>query len=134
MRNMYFSIDSYQSPRQRSEEIHVTYEDYSKYISREFPSKEEAMGDREVASSRCIYCGRSARKKIRWFSINSRNYYCLANCPEHGLMKGKIRMRRNDRDQFYVIKTIKAVSEDGARQVREKQRMMRLRRRRKRLQ
>ena len=41
-------------------------------------------------------------------------------------------MLRNDNDNFYVVKTIKAVNEDGAMQVREKQRMMRLRRRRKR--
>lgn len=131
VRDTYYSIDCYQSPRQRSEEIHVVYEDYSKYVSREFPSKEEAMMDREVVSSRCIYCSRRARKKIRWFSMNSRNYYCLAMCPEHGLLKGKIRMRRNDNDNFYVIKTIKAVNEDGARQIRDKQRVMRLRRRRK---
>ncbi len=132
VRDTYYSIDCYQSPRKRSEEIHAVYDDYTKYISREFPSKEEAMGDREVVSSRCIYCNRRARKKIRWFSINSRNYYCLARCPEHGLLKGKIRMRRNDNDNFYVVKTIKAVGEDGAKQIREKQRMMRLRRRRKR--
>ena len=132
VRGTYYSIDCYQSPRQRSEEIYVVYEDYSKYVSREFSSKEEAMTDREVVSSRCVYCNRSSRKKIRWFSMNSRNYYCLAYCPEHGLLKGKIRMRRNDNDNFYVVKTIKAVNEDGAMQVREKQRMMRLRRRRKR--
>lgn len=132
VRDTYFSIDCYQSPRHRSEEIHVCYGDYTKYVSREFAAKEEAMSDREVVSSRCIYCNRKARKKIRWFSMNSRNYYCLSTCPEHGLLKGKIRIRRNDNDRFYVIKTMKMVDEDGARQVREKQRMMRLRRRRRR--
>lgn len=129
VRETYFSIDCYQNPKSREEEIYVTFENYAKYISREFKDKEEAMSDREVLSTRCIYCGRNARKKIRWFSMNSHNYFCLSNCPEHGLFKGKIRMRRNDDGGFYVVKTIKAISEESAGAIREKQQQVRVHRR-----
>lgn len=132
IRETYFSIDCYQNPKSREEEIHVAFEKYSKYISREFADKEEAMSDREVLSTRCIYCGRNARKKIRWFSMNSHNYFCLACCPEHGLFKGKIRMRKNDDGGYYVVKTIREISEENAGVIREKQQQVRVHRRERR--
>ena len=46
------------------------------------------MADREVLATHCCLCGKSARKKLRWFSVNSKNYYCIAICPVHGYIKG----------------------------------------------
>ena len=63
----YDSIDVYQNPKQKKDEIHAVYNGYSKFISREFRSKEEAMADREVKAMHCCLCGRNARKKLWWF-------------------------------------------------------------------
>ena len=76
----YDSVDVYQNPKVKTEEIHLIYNGYSKYISREFRTKEEAMQDPEVTITPCCLCGRPSRKRIRWFSVNARNYYCIAEC------------------------------------------------------
>ena len=129
IREVYYSVDTYQNPKNREDELKLSFETYDKYISREFSSKEEAMHDREVTSTRCIYCDRKARKKIRWFSINAKQYYCLANCPEHGLIKGKIRMKKSESGSFYVVKTVKPADEEQAQMIRDKKAMIRRRRR-----
>ena len=128
----YYSIDTYQRPKDRKSEVYAVFENYSKYFSREFFSKEEAMADREVASTRCYLCGKNARKKIRWFSGNGRTYLCQAYCEHHGFLKGKIRMKKAGEGKFYVIKTLKLVSLEEAFTVKGKQEEVRKKRREKR--
>lgn len=123
-----YSIDSYQNPKTKKEEIYAIYEDYSKYISREFPTKEDAMKDREVVTSRCFLCKKNAKKKVRWYSMNTKIHFCLAYCPEHGYLKGKIRMKKTDDGKVYVVKTVKRVEEEEALLVREKKEMLRRKR------
>ena len=55
----YDSIDVYQNPKSKKEEIHAVYNGYTKFISREFDTKEEAMHDREVCSTHCCICGKT---------------------------------------------------------------------------
>lgn len=128
----HYSIDTYHRPKNRKSEVYALFENYSKYISREFGSKEEAMADREVASSRCCLCGKNARKKIRWFSGNGKNYLCQAYCEHHGFIRGKVRMKKTEEGKFFVIKTLKLVSEQEALLVKEKQEEVRKKRREKR--
>ena len=127
-----YSIDTYQNPKSKKEEIHVMFENYSKYISREFPTKEDAMKDREVVSTKCIVCNNTAKKKIRWFSMNTKSHVCLAYCPEHGYLKGKIRLKKTDEGSYYVVKTVKKINEEEAVEIREKRNLLREKRREKR--
>lgn len=108
------SYDVFHPPIDRKAEIKVQFDDYVKYISREFSSKEEAFEDKEVASSKCYLCHRNLRKKIRWFTPNGRNYYCLAYCEKHGYLKGKIRIRKSEDDRIYIVKTNKLISPEDA--------------------
>lgn len=108
-----YSIDTYILPRTRQEEVHVLFQDYMKYISREFPDKQKAMEDREVISTKCYLCHKNLRKKIRWFTPNGKHYYSVSVCPVHGYMKSKIRIRKSERNQVFVIKTSKFISEEG---------------------
>ncbi|MGN0158687.1 MAG: exonuclease domain-containing protein [Brotaphodocola sp.] len=110
----YMSIDYYRLPDNRREEIHHVFPDYYKYVSRTFPSKEDALKDRAVPVMRCYRCNRVLRKKIRWFTPNQKIYYALAICPEHGFLKGKIRIKKADEDRIYVVKTLKLVDEEEA--------------------
>lgn len=112
-----YSIDTYVLPGSRKEEIHVVFHDYMKYISREFPDKHAAMGDREVVSTKCYLCHRNIRKKIRWFSPNGKHYYSVAFCPVHGYMKSKIRIRRSENDKVYIVKTSKFISEEDCEKI-----------------
>ena len=102
----YLSMDYYRLPKDKEEEIYLIFPNYSKYISREFETKEEAIADKTVTDMICYRCNRSLRKKIRWFSANQKNYYCLAICPEHGPVRGKIRMKHTADGRTCAIKTI----------------------------
>ncbi len=107
-----YSFDTYRLPRNRSEEIRICFEDYSKYISRKFPDKAAAMEDREVISTQCFICGARTRKKISWFTNNGKHYYTVVSCARHGAIKGKIRLRRAEDSSIYVVKTMKQIGPD----------------------
>lgn len=113
----YLSIDYYRLPQDGREEIYHIFPNYSKYVSRVFDSKETALADRVVTEMRCYQCGRMLRKKLRWFTPNQKIYYALAICPEHGYLKGKIRMKKVDDEQVFVVKTLKLTDDEGAQSI-----------------
>ncbi len=128
------SYDVFHPPADRKSEIKVRFDNYEKYISREFSGKAEAFADREVVASKCYLCCCNLRKKIRWFSPNGRNYYCLAHCPKHGYLKGKIRVRKSMEEKVYIVKTTRLISPEEAaglkkrsENIRKQQRQHRLR-------
>lgn len=127
-----YSIDCYQNPKGRSDEIYTVFQDYSKFISREFYSKEDAMRDREVTKTKCFFCGETAKKKIRWFAVNPKSHLCLAYCPEHGYFKGKARIKKTDEGKYYVVKTLKQIDDQEAASIKEKRDALRKKRRLKR--
>ena len=128
----YYSIDCYQNPKTRKDQIYTVFPEYSKFISREFLSKEEAMKDRDVSQTRCFLCGKTAKKKIRWFSVNTKAHMCLAFCPIHGYFRGKARLKKTDEGKYYVVKTLKKISQEEAEHIREKRDALRKKRRQKR--
>lgn len=106
----HYSYDIYHLPRNKAEEIHIVFEDYAKYISREFGEKVNALRDREVISTKCYYCNRPLKRKIKWFSPNGgKHYYSVSYCDKHGYMKGKIRLKKSEKGKLYVIKTLKFI-------------------------
>ena len=115
-----YSIDTYILPRNRQEEIHVVFEHYAKYISKEFPDKQKALEDREVISTKCYLCHRNIRKKVRWFSPNGKHYYSVSFCPVHGYMKSKIRVRKSEEDKVYIVKTSKFISQEDCQKILQK--------------
>lgn len=114
------SYDLFHPPVSRKEEVKVQFPTYMKYISREFATKEEAFADREVASSKCYLCCRNLRKKIKWFSSNGKQYYCLAYCEEHGFLKGKIRVRKSEEGKIYIVKTTKFITPQQALEIEQR--------------
>lgn len=128
----FYSIDCFQNPKSKEEEIKVFFPGYEKYISREFVSREAVMEDKEILSSRCCLCGKNARKKIRWFSSGQKNYYCLSYCPNHGWLKGKVRIKRTDHGSVFAVKTMKLTDDGEAALIREKKGEIQRKRRAKR--
>ena len=114
------SYDTFCPPKRREDEVKVQFDTYFKYISREFGGKSEAFLDKEVASSKCYLCHRNLRKKMKWFTPNGRNYYCVAYCDKHGYLKGKIRVRKTDEGKVYIIKTTKFVDKEQVDDLMEK--------------
>lgn len=126
------SVDYYRIPTSRKEEIYLTSDAYSKYVSRGFNTKEEAMTDKGVITTSCYLCRKNIKKKIRWFSYNSRIYYSLMYCPVHGWVRGKIRLKKTDNGKFFAVKTLKITDDAGAESIRLKQEEVRLRRKNRR--
>ena len=89
-----YSIDCYQNPKNKDSEIYTVFKDYSKFISREFSSKEEAMMDKEVTKTQCFLCKRTAKKKIRWFSVNPKSICALHIVRSMAILKEKQELRK----------------------------------------
>ncbi|MCD7744060.1 MAG: exonuclease domain-containing protein [Lachnospiraceae bacterium] len=123
------SVDYFRTPHTRKEEIFLHYKTYDKFVSKLFPSRNQAMKDAVVTSMRCPSCGKNVQRKIRWFSAGSHNQFCLAWCPQHGFVKGKIRLRQNPSGMTYAVKTTKLISEEDARKIRERKEVLRVKRR-----
>ena len=106
------SYDVFNPPANREDEVKVQFDTYMKYISRKFEDKAAAFADKEVISSKCYLCHRNLRKKIKWFTVNGRHYYCVAYCEKHGYLKGKIRVRKSWDDKIFVVKTTKFIPKE----------------------
>jgi hypothetical protein len=128
----HYSFDTYRLPKNKDEEIRVTFSNYSKYISREFADKFAAMGDRDVVSTRCYICGAKTRKKVPWFTNNGKHYYAIVYCHEHGVIKCKIRMRKSINNKIFVDKTMKQVDNQAVKELMERRNMVRENRKEKR--
>lgn len=127
-----YSIDYYKIPYRRSNEIYVNYENYHKYISRGFRQKEMLMADKEVLSCKCYVCGKPCESVIPWFSTNTKIYYGLFTCENHGYIKGKIRAKYADNGKYFAVKILKLTDENGAKKIFDKQESMREKRKLKR--
>lgn len=110
----YVSVDYYRLPRYLQEEIYLEFPDYSKYVSKTYDSKEDLLLEKQVTDVSCYQCRRMLRKKIRWFPANQRCYICLAWCPEHGFVKGKLRIKKTDDGRLFAVRTCKLTDEEGA--------------------
>ena len=128
----YISYDLFMTPQTKKEEVHAKFKTYTKYISREFSDKKIAMSDRVVTSMRCYHCARNTRKIIKWFSVNGHHYYAIGFCKKHGYIKGKIRMKKADDGNVYVVKTMKVIPEEEVLLIHEKQEKLRQQRAEKR--
>lgn len=84
------------------------------------------MKDRTMVSTVCPICRCPAKRKIRWFSTNnSKVYYSLALCHEHGPVAGKIRIRKTDEGKYFGVKTLRAEDTEAADEIREKHESLR---------
>lgn len=110
----YKSVDYYHLPASKEEEIYLSFKTYDKYVSMPYPSKEEALADKTVTNIRCPKCGLPVIHRMKWFASGTGSmYYALIQCPRHGSIKGKIRIRKAPGDEIFVVKTIKpATPED----------------------
>ena len=107
----YMSLDYYRLPSTAAEEIYLVFPDYSKYVSRAYDSKEQCFGEKTTKDMMCYRCNRLLKKPVGWFTNNQKLYHCIAYCPEHGYLKGKMRVRHTEDGKVYVVKTIKMVDE-----------------------
>ena len=128
----YESVDYHRLPASRKEEIYRDFGTYTKFVSKTFANKEEAMADKVVTSMRCSRCGLPVWRRIRWFSAGPNTYLSLVQCPRHGYVKGKIRIKKSGDGRIFVVKTMKPADEEAVKKLREKKEQIRQRRRERR--
>ncbi len=127
----YESIDTYQNPKRKTDEIFTAYETHSVFISREFDTKEALMRDPELRATPCCICGKKTRRKICWFSANTKRHYCIAKCKTHGWIKGEIRVCHNDEGRFFGKKTLRMCDDAAFVELKERKRQLKEKRRKK---
>lgn len=107
-----FSYDVFNLPKKKSDEVYITFDNYAKYISREFKDKSDVLLDKSVMSTKCYICKKNNKRVIKWFTPNGKHYYCVSCCDNHGYMKSKIRIRKSEGGKVYVVKTMKFISSE----------------------
>ena len=117
----FYSVDTYRIPASRKEEYHLDFGNYEKYISKGFAKRETAAADREVRSCMCFKCHKPMKRLIKWFATNSKTYYGLFMCEEHGLVKGRFKVKQTDDDKNYAVRILKLTDEEGAEKIRLRQ-------------
>ena len=127
--SVYESVDYYRLPSTREEEIFLDFGTYTKYVSRPFASRDEAMADKTVTSLKCCKCKLPTWKRVKWFSTGTSVYLGLSQCPKHGYVKGKLRLKKLPNGTMFVVKTIKLADDEAARSIRDKREQMREHRR-----
>lgn len=128
-----FSYDVFNIPKKKGDEVHIVFDDYAKYISREFKDKSDILLDKTVMNTKCYLCHKNNKRVVKWFTPNGKHYYCISYCEEHGYMKSKIRVRKSEDDNLYVVKTMKCISSDEVDSIVLKQERAKEIRRKKRL-
>ena len=121
------SFDTYVTPKTKSQEIRIVFDNYEKYISREFNSKEDVLENMEVMSTRCYLCHKNIKRQVKWFSPNGKHYYSVAYCDKHGFMKAKVRIKKAENGNLYVVKTCRFISPEDVEAMKKKQRKVKKR-------
>ncbi len=116
------SFDTYVTPKTKKQEIKITFDDYFKYISREFETKEDILENIEIMSTKCYLCHRNIRRKVKWFSPNGKHYYSVAYCELHGFMKSKVRIKKAEDGRLFVVKTCKFIQPEDVEAMKLRQR------------
>lgn len=97
----YDSIDVYQPPASKEEEIFAVYNGYTKYISRTFAAKEELLQDREVLSTQCCRCEKNGQEKNP-LACNQREGLLLrGRLPGARICQGKNTDQKDRRGTFF---------------------------------
>ncbi|MBR4669625.1 MAG: exonuclease domain-containing protein [Butyrivibrio sp.] len=121
------SFDTYVTPKTKKQEIKIIFDNYEKYISREFDTKEDILENMEIMSTKCYLCKKNIRRKVKWFSPNGKHYYAVAYCEKHGFMKAKVRIKKAENGRLFVIKTCRFIPVEEVENMKAKQRKIKKR-------
>ena len=117
----YTSFNTYYAPEDAHSEILRDYGEYTKQIFRCFKDKQKLIHDKKIRLLTCPACKKTLKKEIPLFSVNGKNYIMAGVCEEHGMVKSKIRIKKNEqKDQPYAIKTTRFINRQEREAVEEK--------------
>ncbi len=123
------SFDTYVTPKTKKQEIRIVFDTYAKYISREFLNKEDILKNVDIMSTKCYICKKNIRRKVKWFTPNGKHYYSAAFCDKHGFMKAKVRIKKAEDGNLFVVKTCRFISNEDVEEMKKKQHKIKKRQR-----
>ncbi|MBP3280472.1 MAG: exonuclease domain-containing protein [Butyrivibrio sp.] len=123
------SFDTYVTPKTKKQEIRIVFDTYAKYISREFLNKEDILKNVDIMSTKCYICKKNIRRKVKWFTPNGKHYYSAAFCDKHGFMKAKVRIKKAENGNLFVVKTCRFISNEDVEEMKKKQHKIKKRQR-----
>jgi inhibitor of KinA sporulation pathway (predicted exonuclease) len=110
----YTSYNTYHTPATVEDEIFRDYDRYVKQISVTFNDKRSLMKNGRQKKLICPKCGNELSRTIPWFTLNGKHYLAAGKCEEHGNIKAKIRIKKDEiLEGVYAIKTTKVTDEEG---------------------
>jgi inhibitor of KinA sporulation pathway (predicted exonuclease) len=127
-----YSYDTYNNPKEKSDEIISYHKNYMEHISREYDDKFQAASDKELLSMVCYRCGRKTSKRIKWYANTPNSYVSVGKCWYHGLVQGKIRFKQTKDGKVFAIKTMIPINKKEMEYIRKRQDELRLKRQEKR--
>lgn len=117
----YTSFNTYYAPMNPASEIIKDYGDYVKYISRCFQDKPKLIRDKGIRQLSCPVCKTKLNHEIPPFSLNGKNYFMMGICADHGPIKSKIRIKKNEqKNRPYAIKTTRVINHEESELIAEK--------------
>ncbi len=121
------SYNLYHPPADKESEIHAYFDSYSKYVTRCFGEKSALLHEKDLMKNECYICKNRTRTVIDWFCAGGgKTYLNLSRCPEHGLMRSVIRIKKSEHEGIYAIKITHSASDEDVEQMQEKIRSQRM--------
>ena len=114
------SYNLFNTPSDREHEIHACFDTYSKFVTRAFSDQFSLLKYRDLWKNECFVCKKSCKTKIDWFSSQSKTFLDLSECPEHGLQRSVIRIKKAESSGVYAIKITHSASDEEVKQMEEK--------------
>lgn len=119
----YKSVDLYRIPDSVEDEFHLNFGTYEKYVSHGVEDHEQCAQDKKLRIVKCYVCQKKAKARTPWFSDNQGRYFGVFECTEHGLIKGRYRVKQDsETGLYYGIRILKQTDREGADAVVERKR------------
>lgn len=107
------SFNTYHAPENENSEILKDYGRYTKLISCCFPDKQHLLKSKRIKTLKCPVCGNKIEKEIPAFSANGKHYLMMGTCAEHGTVRAKIRIKKNELTSLpYAVKTTRIINSE----------------------
>ena len=112
----YPALNLYRHPGKADQTVRVRYPEYCMTVSEKHDAREKVRQDRQMTQLYCCICGKKSKRIIPWFAEggNTRGYYSLGQCRQHGYLKGKMMVKNPLPSEFFGIQTVRPVSEEEA--------------------
>ena len=109
----YTYFNTYYAPEDREKEIERDYGDYIKQIFKCYKDKHTLIHDKRIRNLSCPVCKAVLEKSIPPFSLNGKNYLMMGSCKDHGTVKAKIRIKKNEQNNLpYAVKTTRIINDE----------------------